>query len=294
MLRVLRVYVASPIQLFVFNPMSTMTSISCSSFGPTVKNIWCHIYYITSAILFIFNGYVTASEYYVSKALNGLPCPTTDLPCHNLSYYVADYSSYFTDDTIFYFLEGTHTLQGILEITNISNITLQGQGHIEQGFHETVMQSTSVIMCSDNNRAAGIQFTNSRNIIMKTLTIAKCWYHINIDDKKEIVGLLITEIINVTLKWVSVQNSSGYELCLVNNYDVVIANSSFANNRHPVIFKKVSRLNIVQSNVTFILSYAIVLMYDSEVEVIIENSQFSHNVGGGVKIVLYGNGSIDF
>ena len=136
--------------------MSTILSISSSSFGPSANIRWCHIYYITSVILCIFSGYVIASEYYVFAAPNGVPCPTTNLPCHNLSYYVADYSSYFTDDTTFYFLEGTHTLQGILNIMNISNITLEGLGHIEQGFHETVMQSTSVIRCSDSNRT-GIQ-----------------------------------------------------------------------------------------------------------------------------------------
>ena len=137
-----------------------MTSFSCSSFGSSTIITWCHIYYIyyiTSVILYIFSGYVTANDYYDSAATNGVSCPTTDLPCHNLSNYVADYSSYFTDDTIFYFLEGTHDLQGILEITNISNITLQGLGHIEQGFHETVMQSTSIIMCSDNKRSGGIK-----------------------------------------------------------------------------------------------------------------------------------------
>ena len=113
---------------------------------------WCHIYYITSVILYIYSGCVTASEYYVSPASNGESCPYNDLPCHNFSYYIADYLFYFTDDAIFYFLEGTHTLQGILNISNASNITLQGLGHIEQGFHETVMQSTSVIRCIDSNR----------------------------------------------------------------------------------------------------------------------------------------------
>ena len=59
-----------------------------------------------------------------------------------------------TDDTIFYFLEGTHALQGTLEINSVSNITLQGLGDVEQGFHETVMQSTSVIMSNDNRGLA--------------------------------------------------------------------------------------------------------------------------------------------
>ena len=81
--------------------------------------------------MYIYSGYVTASEYYVSATLNGEYCPSTDLPCHNLSYYTADYEFFFTNDTIYYFLQGTHTLKGTLVISGISNITLQGQGPIE-------------------------------------------------------------------------------------------------------------------------------------------------------------------
>ena len=283
-----------------------MTSISCSSFGHIAINSWCHIYYITSVILYIVSGIATANEYYVSAAPNGVPCQPTDLPCHNLSYYVADYSSYFTDDTIFYFLEGTHTLQGILEITNISNITLQGLGHIKQSFHETVMQSTSVIMCSDNKRASGIKITTSKSILMKSLTIANCSFDAYISDKKIVNSLHFVDINYVTMEWVSVQNGSGYGLCLVNNFDVLIANSSFANNGQPESFrgntyiyydnqlKNLSRVNIVQSNFSMSLGFVLYLMYDSEVKVIIENSEFSQNIGGGVLIDSSGNSNIEF
>ena len=210
---------------------------------------WCHIYYITSVILYIYSGYVTASEYYVCAAPNGVSCPHTDLPCHNLSYYTADYIFYFTNDTIFYFLEGTYTLQGTLEISGVSNITLQGLGHIEQGFHETVMQSTSIIRCSDYNRC-GIQFTNSTDVVLKLLTIANFGR----------ISLYIVDINNITLVWVSVQNSSGIGLYLYNAFDVLITNSTFANNRgikndigNAVIYcndqvKRPSRVNIVKSN----------------------------------------------
>ena len=175
-----------------------MTSISCSSFAPIAIISWCHIYYITSIMLYIFSGHVTATEYYVSAAPQGIPCPTTDFPCHKLSYYVADCSSYFTDDTIFYFLEGTHTLQGILEITNISNITLQGQGHVEQGFHETVMQSTSVISCSDNKRA-GIQITTSNGTVMKSLAIANCAFDAYISSQKLSIAYIL--LISMMSHW---------------------------------------------------------------------------------------------
>ena len=187
----------------------------------------CHIYYITSVILYIYSGYVTASEYYVSAAPNGETCPTTDLPCHNLSYYIADNASYFTDDAIFYFLKGTHTLQGILNISNVSNITLQGLGDIEQGFHETVMQSTSVIKCNDYNEAAGMQFTSSSDVVLESLTIANCGFKRN---RYYSASLYFVNINSVILECVSVQNSLGDGLVLVNGNDVLIANSSFGNN----------------------------------------------------------------
>ena len=257
-------------------------------------------------MLYIFSGHVTASEYYVCAAPNGVSCPTTDLPCHNLSYYVADYSSYFTDDTVFYFLEETHTLQGILNISNVSNITLQGLGHIEQGFHETVMQSTSVIMCSNNNRT-GIQFTSSRNIAMKSLLIANCTFDTYIYDQKISKSLYLVDILNVTLEWVSVQNGSGFGLCLVNSFDVLIGYSSFSNNGAPEGFggnayiyyngqlNSLSKVNILQSNFTLSFGATHFFIHDTEVDVVIKHSIFSHNIGGGgILIHSNRNGSIGF
>ena len=268
---------------------------------------WCHIYYITSVILYIYSGYVTASEYYVSATPNGEDCPSGDLPCHKLSYYIANYSSYFTDDAIFYFLEGTHTLQGILNISNVSNITLQGMGHIEHGFHETVMQSTSVIRCSNKHRT-GVQFTSSTEIVLKMLTIANCgftWY------QHYSVSLYFADINTVTLECVSVQNGSNHGLVLHNVYDVLIANSSFAKNGASEIFsgnafivyvdplKRQPQIKIVKSNFTLGLGNGMFLWcdHDNEPDIIIDNSMFSNNIaryGGGVDIVLHGGGSIKF
>ena len=267
---------------------------------------WCRVYYITSVILYIYSGYVTASEYYVSAAPNGESCPT-DLPCHSLSYYIADYASYFTDDAIFYFLSGTHTLQGILTISNVNNITLQGLDHIEQGFHETVMQSTSVITCHHSN-SSGIKFTNSSDVVLKSLTIANCGFNW-LEDYS--VSLYFVNIKSVTLEWVSVQNSSGDGLVLFNAYDVLIANSSFANNGDLETFvgnayifyqdkiNRLSRVNISKSNFTLGLGYSIHLKSDNdnEAEIIIESCILSNNIaeyGGGMEMFLVGGGNIKF
>ena len=272
---------------------------------------WCHIYYITSVILYIYSGYVTASEYYVSATTNVESCPSTDLPCHDLSYYTDDYASYFTNDTIFYFLEGTHILQSTLEISDVSNITLQGLGHIEQGFHETVIQSTSVIRCSDSNRTS-IQLISTRDVVLKSLTIANCGEFGSYQGYN--VTLLFVDINIVTLEYVSVHNNSGYGLYLVNALTVLIINSSFANNgAHETSggnalmyyndqLERLSRVNIVNSNFTMGLGCGITLLYynETKAEVNISNSIFSYNTnmqkgGGGVSIGLHkAGGNIKF
>ena len=186
---------------------------------------WCHVCYITSFILYTYSQYVTASEYYVSS---GAPCRSTNAPSHNLSFYTANHTFYFTDDTIFYFLEGTHILQGTLKISNVSNITLQGLGHIEQSFHDTVMQSTSIITCSNNNYV-GIKLSSNRDVVLKSLTIVNCGGFDS--DLQRNISLLFVNVNIVTLEWVSVQNGSGFGLFLANAFDVLIANSSFAKNQ---------------------------------------------------------------
>ena len=268
---------------------------------------WCHIYFITSVILYIYSGYVTASEYYVSAAPNGEDCPSTNLPCYDLSYYFADYASYFADDAIFYFLNGTHTLQGILNINNASNIILQGLGHIEQGFHETVMQSTSVISCSDW-KETGILVTSSSNVVLKSLTIANCGFHWH---QYYSVSLYIIDIDNVTLEWVSIQNGSGDGLFLLDAYDVIIADSSFANNGDLETYvgnvyivyddniNKLLKVSILKSNFTLGIGYGMYFgcAYNNKVDGIIENSMFSSNIaryGGGLDIGFFGSGSIKF
>ena len=92
--------------------------------------------------------------------------------------------------------------------------------HISQGFHETVMQSNSVIMCSNYNNS-GIEFANSTGVVLKSLTLANCGFNTfiisQIHPRNANISLLFTDTNNVTLERVSVQNGSDYGLWLVNS-----------------------------------------------------------------------------
>ena len=124
-------------------------------------------------------------------------------------------------------------------------------------------------MCSDNNRAAGVKFITSKNIVMKSLTIANSPFDTFINDQKIYNSLHFADVIDVTLEWVSVQNSSDYGLYLVNNFYILISNSSFANNGHAETFggntyiyyddqlKSLSGVNIVQSNFSLNLGFTL-------------------------------------
>ena len=260
----------------------------------SVVMIWYYFFYAVLITLCIYECGTSASEYYVS-APNGAPCPpNTD--CHNLSFYSVDY---FTNDTIFYFLEGTHTLQHPLKISSVSNLTLQGMGHIEQGFHETAMQSTSIIMCNDFNEA-GIMFNSSTQIILKSITVANCGFnscavHVYAQTK---VSLCFYNVVNVTLEWLSVQNGSGVGLSLINAFDVLIAKSSFAQNQpygvcsncpggnayilysDHLIDKTLYQVDVVQSNFTLGLNLQFCQPF-------LNNRLFDYGFGGGLSIEMF-------
>ena len=65
--------------------------------------------------------------------------------------------------------------QELVVFTNLTNAVFEGDGTMEQGFHETVWQSTVVIKCTEHS-STGIAFVNSSNITFRlhykfTLTV---------------------------------------------------------------------------------------------------------------------------
>ena len=189
--------------------------------------------------------------YYVVDP-NGTQCPD-NTTCHELSYYTNQSDLYFTNNTIFYFLEGTHQQTGLyqpLVITGVTNLTLQGLGEMVSGFHETVMQTRVTVRCTGPvsfRGNTGLAFMYSSNIVVRNITLADCGYIFSTQTRNYFlellkirsffygafffqVSLLAIEVDNFTLQFMSVQNSSGYGMFVINGYDVSISHSSFSNN----------------------------------------------------------------
>jgi predicted outer membrane repeat protein len=62
--------------------------------------------------------------FYVKSTGSAADCPSGDSPCHSLQYY-ANHSS-FTNNSRFFFLEGEHHLDSVVEVRNVANLSLVG------------------------------------------------------------------------------------------------------------------------------------------------------------------------
>ena len=168
------------------------------------------------------------AEYYVSSP-NGALCPD-DAICHSLSFYIIQDDLYLTNDTVFNFLEGTHVLEHQqLLLTGLQNVTFQGIGNIEQGFDETVSQSTVILTCTEG--IGGVMFLSCEDINMKGITINNCSTN-DVFDVPLNASLAIYNSSNINLENLSIQNSSQNGLVMVNVLNMTITKCSFARNAY--------------------------------------------------------------
>ena len=164
----------------------------------------------------------------------GEHCPGT---CYNITTFGEMADSFSNSSGLnVYFLEGTHflDLQELVLFTNLTNAVFKGDGRMEQGFHETVWQSTVVIKCTEHS-STGIAFVNSSNITFRYITITNCGAFVQNsfyrNDRSTYASLGYINVGNIIINHVSIQNGSGSGL-LVMSYgiDLIITNSSVAQN----------------------------------------------------------------
>ena len=168
----------------------------------------------------------------------GEHCPGT---CFNITTFgkMADsFSNSF--GLVVHFLEGTHllNLQELVVFTNLTNAVFEGDGRMEQGFHETVWQSTVVIKCTEHS-STGIAFVNSSNITFRYITITNCGANMTagLASRQFRQGqsqyfcnasLGYFSVSGITVDKTSIQNGSGSGLLVVmKESSLTITNSSF-------------------------------------------------------------------
>ena len=198
-------------------------------------------------LIFYLNRFVSSAEYYV--VLNDDDCSYYPDECGTLQYYTSSETNFFTSNASFYFSEGPHVLdtEKSLMIVNVQNLSLVGLGETEEGFHNTVMQSTSIITCE--TPSSNVVFMNSTNITIRSITFRNCGRILELENRisnyfKNALSLysslapqlgsnatvVTIEVYQLTIQNVSVQNSSGYGLLSINSFSIYIAQSSFVEN----------------------------------------------------------------
>ena len=183
--------------------------------------------------LFYLLSLTGGDEYYVFSPSNPQDCPT-GLPCHNLSFYTDNSELYFVNNTIFYFLEGTHTLEQdeLLMISDVSNLTLtaQDESFVSITCLESVGGGLAFFMSNDitisklhfyscGGKVPGILLEMLEDFAMTKFSVLLFGYTSH--------TFLFIAVTNLTIYDISVQNGTGYGLAAVNTFDVQLSYSSF-------------------------------------------------------------------
>ena len=175
-------------------------------------------------VLIIFPITVLSANVYHVSPLNRLASCRLNAECHTLNYYGMYSGQYFTNDTIFYFVPGVHVMPSqTIKISGVRNLTLEGLGELEEGFHETVIQSTSIIEC-DVYSFGGFVISDSMNVSVRKLTFQNCSFSWDL----MYVSVVLLSLVNVTVDRVSIQQRAGVGLYMENCFYFSISNSSFA------------------------------------------------------------------
>ena len=171
------------------------------------------------AVFSLATAFTTTDVYYVIADHDEQSCPPHQI-CHKLSHYISKPDSYFTSDITIIFLEGQHSFDNNfhVQVNNVRNLTLKGQGHQwpVAGPEETVMQSTVIINCTKTK--GGFHFYHSFGIIVEGLTVVNC-------GKKAVFAFYF--VANLVFHKNSIQHMTGYGLLVVNCNYVVITNCSY-------------------------------------------------------------------
>ena len=181
--------------------------------------------------------------YYVTP--NVSLCTNVNYTCQEFKTYFNNASYYFQSGTEFILLPGVHLfdLGSILSVQDIVNIRLVGSDNFTQrsvaenveeyGFHPyaydsniSYFQSSTIILCTN---PSAISFSNVTNLTLANFTILNCGQYLTN------ASICLTNVYNLLIDGLSVQNSSGFGLYALNVLgQSQIMTSSFVGNNQLV------------------------------------------------------------
>ena len=174
-------------------------------------------------------------------------CPG-NMSCYSLH----KYASGIADNSVYKFLNGTHELNTSVIVLSKINVTFQGVENMTEGPHVNVMESPVVIQCVGDE--ATIIFGNCSNVMLSHLTLKNCgkngttlssnYGEFDQQLHSNYSAIIIYDSFNVTLNYMSLQESPWSALRMVDVIDIRLHYTSF--------YKNWNGLNIYGS---FVISY---------------------------------------
>ncbi len=173
-----------------------------------------------------------------------------ELTCHPLSYYLEDMAKYFTSNTEFVFLPGSHSLEtgDLVRIEDKNEIVFTGNGSfiLKSQNGQEWMESTSRITCGGTNHS-GFAFVNITNLSFHNLTLESCGGILSRELADEVLlrqtsslykigyglktALFLANVSSLTLDGVSIRDGMGYGILGINVLgESAITNSVFISN----------------------------------------------------------------
>ena len=162
-------------------------------------------------------------------------CPG-NMSCYSLH----EYASGIADNSVYKFLNGTHELNTSVIVLSKINVTFQGVENMTEGPHVNVMESPVVIQCVGDE--ATIIFGNCSNIMLSNLTLKNCGKNGVLSGEfdqhlySNYSAIIIYDSFNVTLNYMSLQESPWTALRIVDVIDIRLNYTSFYKNWNSLIF----------------------------------------------------------
>ena len=138
------------------------------------------------------------------------------LPCLSLEFAVSSGDMSSTTHTSIIIENPVLDILDVISFTNVQNVTIEGSG-----------TPTTTLRCSHN--PAGLNFNNCKHLLLAELIIEGCSF--TADGLLMENGVIFQESSEVQVRNVTITQSSGYGIIFMNSVNVIVASSSFENNR---------------------------------------------------------------
>ena len=204
---------------------------------------------VFSLLLSALLSFANSQNFYVIPSDGSHACPPGE-ECHQLSYY-ADHSSMLLPISNLTFLNGEHILGKEVTLSGFDTLLLQGMnGEWSEGPHESTMQSSVIIRCT-NDSITAFDITFTQKLVLMSLTVTGCK-----------TAFSLSNITVLIMEKMSIQNNSFFGLNLefynhqnTSNAVKILESSFYQNCLHPPtangLIKKCCHLQLLMYKISF-------------------------------------------